>query len=147
MLRPHDGLSVNDESVAAKVIDGEAIIMNLSSGMYYSMDKVGAHVWSLIEEARTLADIASTISGRYGVSREMAEADLERLVSELLAENLVRVVDGNGQPHSRSAVIEPAMHPYEAPVLQTHRDMVELLAIDPPMPELRTMPWRGPDPA
>ena len=33
---------VNTEEVAAKVIDGEAIIINLTTGVYYSMDGVGA---------------------------------------------------------------------------------------------------------
>ena len=28
---------------------GEAVILNLESGVYYSLDEVGAYIWSLIQ--------------------------------------------------------------------------------------------------
>ncbi len=45
MLTLNDRLRPREEEVASKVIDGEAIIINLANGVYYSMDKVGALVW------------------------------------------------------------------------------------------------------
>ena len=39
-------LKPNEEEVAAKVLDGEAILINLSNGAYYSTDKRGAFIWS-----------------------------------------------------------------------------------------------------
>jgi len=41
MLKPESSLRPNEEEVASKVMDGEAILINLSNGIYYSMDKVG----------------------------------------------------------------------------------------------------------
>ncbi len=52
MQKLEDMLKPNDTHVAAKVFDGEAIIMNLTTGMYFSADKVGASVWELIEKGR-----------------------------------------------------------------------------------------------
>ena len=34
-------LKPNSDGVASKIVDGEAILINLSNGMYYSMDAVG----------------------------------------------------------------------------------------------------------
>ena len=35
----------NPDEVAAKVVQGEAIIINLATGVYYSMTGVGAAAW------------------------------------------------------------------------------------------------------
>ena len=34
---------------------------------------------------------------------------------------------------------------YTPPVLEVYTDMSDLLALDPPMPGLADIPWRGPD--
>ena len=72
-----------------KVIDGEAIIINLANGVYYSMDKVGALVWDLLQAGHTLEDVIAAVTGRYDVPREQAESNVQELVQELVQENLV----------------------------------------------------------
>jgi hypothetical protein len=94
MLTLGDRLCPNSEEVASQVMDGEAIMINLSNGMYYSMDGVGGFIWGLIEEARSLREIAEQVVGRYDVASAEAKQDLERLAAELLADKLVLVVDG-----------------------------------------------------
>ena len=42
-------MQANPDEVAAKVVQGEAIIINLASGVYYSMTGVGAAAWGLLE--------------------------------------------------------------------------------------------------
>jgi hypothetical protein len=49
MLTLHDHLRPHTEEVAAKGIDGEAILINLSNGIYYSLDNVGGLIWELID--------------------------------------------------------------------------------------------------
>jgi Coenzyme PQQ synthesis protein D (PqqD) len=125
----------NVAEVAAKVIDGEAIIMNLSTGFYYSTDKVGAVIWELTGRGYSLNAIADVIVDRYGIDRERAGEDVQRLVAELLEENLVTVAerefdDGAALPEPGEPVA------YEPPVLLKHMDMTDMLALDPPMPDL-----------
>ena len=36
MLSPSNFISANEQQVAAKVMDGEAILINLGTGIYYS---------------------------------------------------------------------------------------------------------------
>lgn len=123
---------VKTDDVAAKVIDGELIIIRLSDGTYYSMEHVGAHIWELLEAHADLATMARTIAGRYETAVERVTSDLERLVGELLDEALIVRVDGDGGASAVSASATP--HPYEAPRLNIHRDMGNLLALDPPTP-------------
>ena len=145
MLNLDDHLRPNAEEVAAKVMDGEAILINLSNGIYYSMDKVGGLIWELIERGYSMEQVIVAITARYDVSREQAQADVERLTAELLDENLVAVrTDGSPAAEIDEQHLHPRL-PYEAPALNIYRDMGDLLALDPPMPGLAEMNWKEPE--
>jgi hypothetical protein len=142
MLDPQSRLCPNREEVAAKVMDGEAIMINLSNGTYYSMDGVGGLIWDLIAREHTLGDIVSAISVHYDASSEQVWADLQRLADELLQEELVRVAAGSVSRGGDAAPVAPdRRQPYASPVLNVYRDMAELLALDPPMPGLGPSTW------
>lgn len=42
-------LRVNTPQVVCETIDGEVVIVNLDKGIYYSLLKTGADIWSRIE--------------------------------------------------------------------------------------------------
>jgi hypothetical protein len=145
MLNVHHCFLPRNEEVAAKVIDGEAIIINLANGVYYSMDKVGAFVWDLLQAGHTLENVIAAVAGHYDVSRDQAESNVQELVQELVQENLV-VSSENGKPAATEAIAEQSdKHAYELPKLNIYRDMGDLLALDPPVPGLGDTPWKDPD--
>ena len=162
-MTPQTRLAPNLKQLAAKVMDGEAIIINLTNGIYYSMDDVGGLVWELIAAGRSLEQISTAIARGYDVSEDQALADLQPLAEKLLEEQLVSVVESSETaeasetPPDSSAVADPGAPlsppeprlPYEAPALHKYRDMADLLALDPPMPGQADIPWQpsaGPSP-
>jgi hypothetical protein len=141
----HQRLRPRGEEVAAKVIDGEAIIINLANGVYYSMDKVGGLIWDLVQAEHNLEEIIVAVTHRYDVSREQVQSDLEQLVDELLRENLVALSE-NTRPNADTPRVEGQEKlPYETPKLNIYRDMGDLLALDPPTPGLGDIPWKDPE--
>ena len=147
MPAPSSRLVPNDAEVAAKVMDGEAIMINLSNGMYYSMDGVGSLIWEQAAEGRSLAEIVATIVQTYDVAADRARVDLDQLVNELIAERLVSEAAAAAPPAPPVAMaveIAERKLPYLAPQLNKYSDMGDLLALDPPMPGLRDMPWAEP---
>jgi coenzyme PQQ synthesis protein D (PqqD) len=142
MLKLQSRLRPNEEEVAAKVMDGEAILIHLTNGIYYSMDKVGGVVWELIEKRLSLAEIRAAIGLRYDVSADQAQADVERLANELLQENLVLEADDVALSDDLQLSALQQREPYESPQLNIYRDMGALLALDPPMPGLEATPWK-----
>lgn len=140
MLKPDDRLGPNTNEVADEVIDGEAILINLTSGIYYSMDRVGGVIWSLIAAGHRFQDIVATIAGRYEVSPEQIEADLQRVVTELIEHRLV-VPLASGPDRTDGEPAPASKLPYEPPRLTVYRDMGDLLALDPPAPGLQDIPW------
>jgi len=145
MVTLSDRLHPNNEDVGAQVIDGEAIIINLSNGMYYSLDNVGGKVWEMIEDGSSLAEMTEVITSLYKVPGEQVNADVERLVEELVKENLVTVSE-EGPTRNEKPELEPQhIRPYDTPTLKIYRDMADLLALDPPTPGLQEIAWKEPE--
>lgn len=143
MLNLDDRLTVNENDVAAEVMEGEAIIINLATGVYYSMDGSGGYLWSLVEEGRPLRSIAEALEARFGVDRERAEEDVIAVAERLVEEGLVESQDTGSGNGSEAPAPEPSDEPYRPPSLEVYRDMEELLALDPPMPGLDASGWEG----
>src|SRR5439155_15121605 len=114
-------LRVNTERVAAKVIDGEAIIINLANGRYYSMTGTGALVWSMLADGVAVGSIADTLAARYEVDTDACRGDVERLVDELLVEQLLA---GSDEPPAQAAGPSPDDPPAcEPPQLEVYSDL------------------------
>jgi coenzyme PQQ synthesis protein D (PqqD) len=123
---------VNEKLVTSKIIDGEAIIINLASGMYYSLDKTGALVWMLIGGGYSLGESTDVLSGRFNVPIDRVREDLERLVDDLVRQNLV--LPAGDSARAGEVVIDPAVgEVYQTPVLNSYSDMGDVLALDPPL--------------
>lgn len=135
----------NAREVAAKVVDGEAVLINLSNGKYYSMTGSGGAIWELLVVGGTVAGMARQLAQRFDVGPDVALRDVAGLVKVLGKEGLVIAGAGHvGEPAALPAA-GAAREAYESPHLHTYTDMGELLALDPPMPGLDDIPWVPPD--
>jgi len=140
MLNLEDRVCSKDQQVAAKVMDGEAILINLSNGLYYSMGGIGGFVWALIENRHSLNEIADALADQFGADREQTIADVQELAAALLAEDLIAVCDGDAATGSVSADTANLPDDYAAPKLQKYDDMADMFALDPPLPGLADAP-------
>ena len=80
-------------SVPSPVMDrsvgDETVILNLASGTYYGLDPVGARMWRLLGEGKSLGEVCEILLEEYDVARERLEADLLKLAEELANNGLV----------------------------------------------------------
>jgi hypothetical protein len=135
MLSLSDVITANEQQVAAKVMEGEAILINLTTGAYYSIPSTGGFIWSCVERNLCIGDIVAAVVAHYDVPRPQAEADVLRLGEELRVEGLVsvstRAATSSDVPQSTGTRL-----PYQAPKLEKFTDMAEMFALDPPLPGL-----------
>jgi hypothetical protein len=134
--------SPNTSEVAAKVIDGEAIIINLTTGVYYSMDEVGGRIWSLLEGRHPVGFVVEEIVAEYDVDAETAGKDVAALIEQLVEEGLISATDL--LPDTSTDRAKGERRPYSRPEVAIYRDMGDLLALDPPVPGLEPIPWEDP---
>lgn len=74
-------------------LDGEAAILQLKAGMYYGTDPVGARIWNLLQEPRSVGEIRDTLLKEYEVSESQCEQDLFLILEKFRKEDLIRVCD------------------------------------------------------
>jgi hypothetical protein len=75
-------------------VAGEAVILNLDSGVYYGLNAVGARVWGLIQEPKTVSELVSSLVEIYDVSAERCEIDLFSLLQDLADKELIVIEAG-----------------------------------------------------
>jgi hypothetical protein len=86
-----------DSTVAAKRsqssadLGAETAILDLETGTYFSVDKIGTHVWGLVQEPTTVARICENLLERYDVSPEVCERDVLAFVERLVEVGLVEI--------------------------------------------------------
>lgn len=85
-----DSLSV-PAAVVFRHLDDEAVLLNLKSGVYFGLNDVGARVWQLIVEQRTLARVLEALVAEYAAEPDVLERDLLNLSRELHEKGLVEL--------------------------------------------------------
>jgi Coenzyme PQQ synthesis protein D (PqqD) len=83
-------IKVSDD-VVSRDLEGEAVVLNLETGIYFGLNEVGTRIWSLIEEHGSLQKVFAIIKDEYDVPSETLENDLLRIVQELHAKGLIHV--------------------------------------------------------
>lgn len=73
--------------------DGTAVLLNLQTLAYYSLNKTAASIWRLIEEKNglTLDDVVSSICARFEVAEDAARIDLRAFVEHLARFQMVKI--------------------------------------------------------
>lgn len=74
-------------------LEDEAVILNLKDGVYYGLNPVGARVWELLQEPRTVREILNILLEEYEVAPQRCGQDLLDLLKELAAKKLIEVRD------------------------------------------------------
>jgi hypothetical protein len=72
---------------------GEIVILDLKSGTYYGLNEVGARIWELIQEPRTVGQIRNVIVTEYDVGTDQCEQDIVLLLQEMVAKGLVEITN------------------------------------------------------
>jgi Coenzyme PQQ synthesis protein D (PqqD) len=78
--------------VLARQVGEETVILDLVGGGYFGLNPVGARIWQLMAEGKTLAEVCETILATYEVSREQIERDVLALAQDLNAKQLINLV-------------------------------------------------------
>jgi len=136
----------NSPGVIGEVLDGEAIIVSLETGAYYSLSGVGADIWTAAQAGATLAALMTWVTAHYEGEPDVIADDVTALVEELLSEGLLvtgSVVTTENTPESSLPAAERP--PFVKPILEKYTDMADLLLLDP-IHEVDAQGWPHPAP-
>jgi hypothetical protein len=78
-------------NAAHQTVGEEAILINLNTGSYYSLNDTGTRFWELLDGQNTIADCARLIAIEYDVEADVVETDLLELATDFKQEGLIIV--------------------------------------------------------
>lgn len=74
-------------------MDGDLVMMDVEQGSYFSINPVGAHVWTQLETPQTIADLTEGVQQAFKAEdASEIRADVTRFLSDLASHNLVTEV-------------------------------------------------------
>ena len=76
-------------NVVGTMLEGETVLLDLNSGRYYTLNRVGTAIWEHCAGKQSLQDIHATLCERFEASSERIADDLLALVTHLGHEGLL----------------------------------------------------------
>jgi hypothetical protein len=75
-------------------LDGEAVLLNVETGVYYGLNPLGTDIWRLISTGSTEQEICSALLGEYEVEPGRLRIDVASFLNVLREKGLTRLVAG-----------------------------------------------------
>jgi PHD/YefM family antitoxin component YafN of YafNO toxin-antitoxin module len=83
-----------DPDVVITELEGkEAVLLNLATKMYYTLNETGLRIWQMLSSGDTLKEISERLQNEFDISSKKAKGSVLNLIGELINEKLVKVVD------------------------------------------------------
>ncbi len=85
-------VSASSDSIFRKLAD-EAIILNMKTNAYCGLNEVGARIWELLEEPKSVKEIQDSLLEEYEVGMDQCRNELITLLQGFLDNELIDVKD------------------------------------------------------
>lgn len=128
---------MNTPTVTHEIIDGEAVIINLDTGNYYSLVDTGSLIWSLVDRGASASEVQNLIQQSFQGDAANIDRGVHELLAQLQQENLIVPADeATAVDLTELEQVRPATNGHEKPqfnppLLNKYSDMQELLLLDP----------------
>lgn len=79
------------KDVVCEVLDGEAVLLNLKTGRYFSLNQTATRMWQALGRFRSCDAALASLTSELNADGCRVRADLEALVEELLSVGLLEL--------------------------------------------------------
>lgn len=77
------------ENVTFEVVADEAILIDINTGTYFSLNEVGTEFWEMLDGKQTIEQHAAVIANKYEVDASMVVDDLLELAEAMAKDKLI----------------------------------------------------------
>ena len=82
-------LNKNNEKTAYRIIDGEAVVVNLKESTFHTFNPVATFIWEQADGKIKAGQIVEKICQEFEVDWDTAEKDCLEFLNELISKGLV----------------------------------------------------------
>lgn len=94
-MQQNDLVVASHDTHLSTNLGDEFVVLNLADEIYYGLKGVGARIWELVQEPRTVGYISDTIAREYDVDPTVSAADTEKFLEELSQRSFVEIHPSN----------------------------------------------------
>jgi hypothetical protein len=131
-------LERNPEVVTTELEEG-AVLLNIETGFYYSLNEPGAEIWRSVDAAEGAQELTDLLRQRFDVDPDGAAAAVSGFTAELEREGLLARSNGASSRPARAAAADAARgnrRPFAEPELIKHDEPLHEVSISPFDPQL-----------
>ena len=78
----------------ASIMDGETVMLDVDSGHYFGLSGAGSHIWSMLEQERSVAAVVDGVKAQFAVGADdNVDEDVIAFLQKLVDKGLVGVAD------------------------------------------------------
>ena len=81
------------EKVVFRDLKGEAVLLNLETGVYFGLDSVGSRIWNLIQEHESLEKVLGILLEEYEVEKARCQKDLLEISAQMNEKGIIEILD------------------------------------------------------
>jgi hypothetical protein len=79
-------------NVAVADVDGEAIVLNVTSGVYFGLNPMATRIWHLVSAGTTEDQVVQSLLAEFDVDEARLRTDVATTLQHLRANGLIDVV-------------------------------------------------------
>ncbi|RYG88471.1 MAG: PqqD family protein [Alphaproteobacteria bacterium] len=84
---------VRTEGLITASMDGETLMLDAETGVYYGLDPVGARIWEYLASPVTIPDLVRRLEELYEVDTERCIREVANLIEQLSVRKMIRMID------------------------------------------------------
>ena len=78
-----DPLPEMNPKIAARIVNGEALILTPHDSVLHTLNPVATRIWELMRATSSVQAVVAAICEEFDVAQDIAEADLHELLADL----------------------------------------------------------------
>jgi hemerythrin-like domain-containing protein len=82
------------KDVIFQELEGEAVLLNMRTGIYFGLNGVGTRIWHLLSEHGEVKTVTTMLLDEYNISEDQLRNHLSDFIEKLQSKGLVEIREG-----------------------------------------------------
>ncbi|HSB67778.1 MAG TPA: PqqD family protein [Candidatus Methylomirabilis sp.] len=95
------------KEVPWRLLEGEALVVDVKAGLLYPLNSVGARIWQLSDGQRTVEEIVGILTGEFDAGEETIREDAIHFLEALVQATLLSLENRARPPSAVGAGTRP----------------------------------------
>jgi hypothetical protein len=122
--------SIFDNNIINDIFGEEVVLVNLETGVYYSLRSSATQIWKRIINQYSIEEIVIDLLAIYQIDEKELFIEIQQFIQSLLEKKIIKAADFDNKIKVESSpVIEKVA--FSSPLIETFSDMQEILLLDP----------------